>query len=200
MVSVVEPDTASAGPGGMPRRKKWTGPEFDRVVEVGLFANQRVELIDGEVLEMSPMNDPHAQAIKLANYVLLRVFPAERFTVQVQCPMRLGDESRPEPDLAVVSGPARAQTKHPATALLVVEISDTTLDFDRSHKAALYARHQIAEYWIVNLPERTLEVHRDPVTDENGSRYVYRRVLAGSEAIDPLHAPGGSIAASELLP
>lgn len=199
-MAAVDTRAPAEPPAGMPRPKKWTGAEFDRVVEMGLFENQRVELIRGEVLEMSPMNDLHAQGIKLATYALMSLFPAERFTVQVQCPMRLGDDSRPEPDLAVVAGGPREQTRHPSSALLVVEVSDTTLEFDRSHKASLYARHRIAEYWIVNLAERTVEVRRDPVTEETGSRYRSVQVLTASETVAPLAAPGSRVAVGELLP
>jgi Uma2 family endonuclease len=167
-MAAVETPAQDEHPVAMPRPKRWTGAEYDRAVEMGLFDHQRLELIQGEVLEMSPMNDPHAQGITLVHYALLRVFPAERFTVRVQCPMRLGADSRPEPDLAVVSGGPREQTGHPTSALLIVEISDTTLDFDRSQKALLYARHGIGEYWIVNLAERRVEVRRDPVTGEDG--------------------------------
>src|SRR5258708_158074 len=118
---------------GRPPRHRWTGSEFDRAAASGLFDGQRVELIDGDILEMSPMNDPHAQAIQLMTYALMEVFPPTRATVRVQCPMRLG-ESRPFPDFAVVEGTPREVVSHPTSALLVIEVNDTTLHFDRNEK------------------------------------------------------------------
>ena len=105
---------ATVVPMGRPRRR-WTGSEFDRLDELGLFKNQRVELIDGEILEMPPMNDPHAQTIRLATYALMTIFRSTNATISVQCPMRLGD-SRPLPDLVVVSGTPREVIRHPETA------------------------------------------------------------------------------------
>ena len=104
-----------------PPRRTWTGAEFDRLAEQGMFDGQRVELIDGEILEMPPMNDPHAQSVQLGNYALPAIFPATTATIRVQLPMRLG-ESRPFPDLVVAEGTPREVNRHPETALLVVEM------------------------------------------------------------------------------
>ena len=95
-----------------PRRLHWTGCRFDRAIEVGIFDHHRVELIDGEIRAALPMTDRHAQAIRLATYVLIEVFGPSSETVQVQCPMRLG-EARPLPDFAVVAGTPRQSRRIP---------------------------------------------------------------------------------------
>jgi len=185
---------------GRPPRHRWTGSEFDRAAASGIFDGQRVELIDGDILEMSPMNDPHAQAIQLMTYALMDVFPPTRAIVRVQCPMRLG-ESRPFPDFAVVEGTPRTVVSHPTSALLVIEVSDTTLDFDRNEKATLYATHALAEYWIVNLNGRCIEVRRNPIGKDVGDpRYGELRVYQATDRVTPLAAPGAALLVSELLP
>lgn len=185
---------------GRPPRHRFTGLEFDRMAETGLFDGKRVELVDGEILELPPMNDPHAQAIQLATYVLLAVFPPPVVTVRVQLPMRLG-ESRPLPAFAVVAGTPREIVHHPETALLVIEVSDTTLEFDRTDKASLYARHALPDYWVINLPGRCLEVFRNPIGADNGDpRYGDVRVYSAAESVSPLAAPQSVIRVADLLP
>ena len=187
-------------PSGRPPRHHWTGNEFDRAIELGIFDGQRVELIDGDILEAPPMNDPHAQAIRLIPYILIQAFPPTSETVQVQCPMRLG-EMRPLPDFAVIAGTPRQITSHPTSALLVIEVSDTTLDFDRVDKGRLYAANGIADYWIVNLNERCVEVYRQPISDASGeAHYASRRSFDEAETISPLAKPSAVIRVADLLP
>src|SRR5258708_5800125 len=88
---------------GRPPKHRWTGKEFDQVTETGVFDGRRLELINGDLLEMPPMNDPHAQAVQLGTYALMQLFPPPSTTVRVQLPMRLG-ESRPLPDFVIVLG------------------------------------------------------------------------------------------------
>lgn len=183
-----------------PQLHKWSGAEYDRLVDLGIFDGKHIELINGEVVEMSPMNEAHARAIRLANYVLARVFPSDRFTVQVQCPLRLGEISRPEPDLSVIEGSALTLHAHPTSALLIIEVSQTTLEFDRKDKASLYARHNVHEYWIVNLIDQHIEVHRHPVIDTGEARYGEVRAYTPRDTITPLSAPDASIRVSDLLP
>jgi Uma2 family endonuclease len=187
-------------PPGRPRRFRWTGGEFDRAVEMGIFDGQRVELIDGEILEAPPMNDPHAQAIQLAPYALIEVFPPTTETIRVQCPMRLG-EARPLPDFAVIAGTPRQITSHPTTALLVIEVADTTLEFDRVDKGRLYAASGITDYWIVNINERCVEVYRQPTSDASAvAHYASLRTFGETEAISPFAKPGAVIRVADLLP
>lgn len=168
-------------------------------MERGWFDGQRVELINGEILEMPPMNDPHAQAVQLANYALLPIFPPTVATIRIQCPMRLG-ESRPFPNLVVVTGTPREVVRHPETALLVIEVSDTSLEFDRTEKSKLYATNGLPEYWIVNLQGRCVEVHRNPLVKAADPRYGEVRVVPTNENLSPLAAPQAVIRVADLLP
>jgi Uma2 family endonuclease len=188
-----------SGISGRPTRRPWSGDEFDQLVEAGKFDVQRVELINGEILEMPLMNDPQAQAVRLANYALLSIFPPTTHTISIQCPMRLG-ESRPLPDLVVVTGTPRQVVRHPETALLVIEVSDTTLEYDRTEKSKLYAAHGLPDYWIVNLQGRCVEVHRNPLVSAADLRYGEVRVVAADETFSPLTAPQAIIRVADLLP
>ena len=187
----------------VPQPMRWSGAEYDRLVEQGHFDHRRVELINGEILEMSPMNEPHAQGIRLVDYALRPAFPPSVATISIQCPMRFGERSRPEPDIAVIAGTAREVKAHPTTALLVIEVSDSTLAYDREVKAPLYAAEAIAEYWIVNLADRCVEVHRRPMPDAasaDGFRYGNVRVFTAGESIAPLAMPDSNISVDDLLP
>jgi len=115
----------------------------------------------------------------------------------VQLPLALGPYSEPEPDVAVVEGTIDDYVEaHPSTAVLVVEVADASLQFDRTRKAALYARAGIPDYWIVNLLDGVLEVHRQP----EGDAYRERLVLPSQERVRPLARPEVEIAVAELLP
>ena len=124
--------------------------------------------------------------------------------VRTQLPLAIDDHSEPEPepepepDIAVVIGsPRDYRDAHPTTAVLIVELAESSVKFDRTRKLALYARNGIPEYWIVNLADGVLELHRDPADETHASRSV----LAASEQVTPLHAPGAyALAVAELLP
>ena len=183
--------------------RRWTRAEYGRMVEVGLLTeDDRVELVDGEILTMSPHNGPHATAIGLAHEALRAVF-AELGHVRVQLPLALDAMSEPEPDFAVVAGGLRDYLDHhPDSALLVVEVADSTLSFAR-RKGGLYARAGVPEYWIVNLVDPCLEVHRAPAA-RSGARYGW--VYSGVErngfdaSVSPVAAPSARIAVAQLLP
>jgi Uma2 family endonuclease len=184
----------------MSRRHRWSGSEFDRAAAAGVFDGVRVELINGEIKELPEMDDALAQSRQLATYAMLPVFPPTSATISVQCPMRLG-ESRPLPDIAVVAGTPRQVAQHPTTALLVIEVSDSTLAFDRGEQADLYATHGIADYWIINVKDRCVEVFHKPVVDETGiGHYAERLVFAPNQSISPLAASERLIAVADLLP
>ncbi len=140
------------------RVRRWTRDEYERLGDLGVLGpEERVELIDGVVYQMPPQHSRHATGVRLTEIALSKAF-GEGFDVRAQLPLALGDYSEPEPDMAVVIGDARDFTDaHPATALLVVEVSETTLAFDRETKSSLYAAAGIPEYWIVNLVDRRLE-------------------------------------------
>ena len=127
-----------------------------------------------------------------------------RFVVRAQMPMALDADSVPEPDLAVVPGRrADYQRAHPASAALVIEVADSSLEFDRREKGSLYARARIPEYWIVNLADRILEVHRDPAPDltaPHGWRYRSVSALASPAVVTPVALPSTAVSVSDLIP
>src|SRR5262245_4738824 len=121
-----------------PAVRKWTKEEYHEAAELGWFSGQRVELIDGEVVEMAAQKDEHAMSLRLADHAARKAFTGD-YVLCVQMPLNIARASEPEPDLAVVRGTLRSLKKHPTTAVLIVEISDTTLAYDRGRKASLYA-------------------------------------------------------------
>ena len=175
----------------------WTRKEYEQVIVCGGFApGTRLELIDGEILDMAPQQSRHSTGVRLVEEALRAAF-GSGFDVRSQLPLAIDDESEPEPDIAVVVGvPRDYRDNHPSTALLIVEVADSSLQFDRTRKLVLYARNGIEDYWILNLDARALEVYRMP----QGKDYRDRRVFDSSEKIAPLHAERRSVHVSELLP
>jgi Uma2 family endonuclease len=188
-----------------PSVRPMTREEFERAGRLGLFGpEERLELIGGEVVrKMSPQDTPHASAISFTLEALQAVFRSGAY-IRVQLPLALGPHNEPEPDLAVVKGsPRDYETEHPTTALLLVEIADSTLRLDRGRKAALYARAGIAEYWIVNLVDRVLEVHREPAAmADQPLGHHYRSITRHPESasVSPLAATDCTITITDLMP
>ena len=179
------------------RRHLWTRAAFDRMVEAGAFdEDYRIELLDGEIWEMSPPGSRHATGTLLVEQALRSALGAE-FQVRGEKPFALDDTSQPQPDICIVRGSIRDYTDaHPSEALLLVEVSDSTLSHDRGPKLAVYARNGILEYWILDLNDARLEVYRNP----SGSEYLSKRVLAADDMVSLLHAPDVVIAVADLLP
>ena len=181
--------------------KRWTRREYDRMADAGILSqHDRVQLIDGDIVTMTPQNSPHAAAIGKTERALERLLGSNVW-VRVQMPLIVDPDSEPEPDLAVVPGtPDDYRDEHPRSALLVVEVSDITIALDRDRKRAIYARAGISEYWIVNLAERCLEVYRDPITvPGQTSSYRSSQRLTPSESIAPLAATTATVAVADLL-
>jgi Uma2 family endonuclease len=183
--------------------RKWTREEYYQLAELGFFDDQRVELIDGVIEVMSPRFDLHAAGVTLAYDALRAVFGAG-YWVRCQATLNLSAHSQPDPDISVVVGSPRGVGHGvQSTAVLVVEVSDTTLRRDRGLKAGLYAAAGIADYWIVNLVQRQLEIRRNPQPDSTqpfGYGYAdLTTVLPGSTA-SPLAAPHAAVAVDDLLP
>ena len=185
------------------RTRRWTRREYDRLIELGvLHEDEPIELLAGRLVVREPQRTPHAVATQLAAEALRAAFGAG-WMVRVQLPLALDDESEPEPDVAVVRGAPRDYLRdHPSAPALVVEVAHASLRADRLLKAHLYARAGIAEYWIVNLIDRVLEVHRLPTGPRSGRRAEYADVrrIALSEFVAPLAAPSATIAVTDLLP
>lgn len=188
-----------------PRPLRWTIGEYEKLTATGIFDGRRVELIEGEIVEMAAMLRPHALVLTKAGDRIRAYFGAGYF-LNVQAPMPIPPGSMPEPDIAVFAGrPDDFPDQHPSNALLIIEVSDSTLENDRTTKASLYARGGIADYWILNIPDKRLEVRRSPIEDAmavHGWSYSETKVLLPGDAVTPLAAPDGStsIAVSDLLP
>lgn len=185
-------------------RVGWTVAEFERLFDAGFFApDARLELIEGELFEKMTQRTTHSTSLLLTQYLLERIF-SDGVHVRSQVPMVFGESSKPEPDLAVVEGTPRDYLEsHPSTAILIVEISDTTLTPDQTTKSSLYARAGVEEYWIVNLVDRTLEVRRQPSPRADalfGWDYRSTQILLPGESVAPLRAPEMSVKVDELLP
>lgn len=199
--SVIRQSARSPEKNGEPKLLRWTRDEYYKMAELGFFHGKRVELIEGEIVEMSPMKTAHATAVRLVMEILREVFN-KGFVIDSQLPMSFGKSDEPEPDVAVVAGSIRDYSQsHPKSAALIVEISDTTLNFDRTQKAILYARNKIPDYWILNLKDRCLEVYRQPIKDKKlGYIYTEIRVVTENDAISPLAKSESSVKVADLLP
>ena len=179
------------------RRYRFTRDAFERMAEAGVLPpDARVELIDGELIDMSPQGSRHYTVIQHLSATLKASIP-DGVHVRAQGPLDLGERNLPEPDVAVVKGSTQDFAKaHPSSALLVIEVADTTYRFDSTTKLALYARSGIPEYWIVNLNEQQIEVYSDP----SGSAYNARRTYSADTSFAPIFAPSARLTAADVLP
>lgn len=183
--------------------RKFTVEEYARMGEAGIFRDgERVELIEGEIVPMSPQNRRHANRVARLTTLLVKLFGSTH-EVRVQLPLTLGTHSEPEPDFALVPlALADAALRHPECADLVLEIADSTLSLDRNEKASLYAKAGIPEYWILNLPHQRLEVRRQPQVDSEapyGWSYASLTLVAPPQTCQPLFAPDQDFSVEVLL-
>lgn len=185
-----------------PRPIRWTRDAYYRMGDAGLFIGMRVQLIDGGIVEMSPQGFPHSLTITLVSDELHSAFGPGHW-IRIQMPLTLGENSEPEPDVAVVAGQPRDLRDHPSTALLVVEVSDSTYALDLGKKASLYAAAGIRNYWILDLGTRRLVSLRNPKRDATapfGWRYSESVFLGPKRFISPLAKPDTRIRIADLLP
>ncbi len=176
---------------------RWPRRQYEHLVEAGILSDDdHVELIDGRIVPGSPQNSRHATAVTLCRQALDAVRP-DGYFVRTQAPLALGSHSEPEPDLALIAGtPAEYWDDHPASAVLIVDVADSSLDKDRNEKRRLYATHEIPEYWIVNVTAPTVEVYRGP---EDGE-YTTKRTLDRTETLHLSAVSTDPIAVSDLIP
>lgn len=181
-----------------PRPHLWTRQDVQRMVETRILDPEaRIELLDGEIVDMPPMGPLHGHAISWANGMLVRAFGPE-WVVRVQLDLALDDHNQPVPDFALLTARAmRELADHPSKVDLVIEVSDSSLSYDRIRKAAAYARAGIPEYWIVNLQRRRLEVHRQP--DAAAGLWHERLVLGEEDSCRPLGRPETVVRVAELM-
>jgi Uma2 family endonuclease len=187
---------ATSSPAPEPRR--FTREEYDRMHDAGLFRDERVELLAGEIIAMGTNNPPHASTVGRLN-MLLTPLLAGRYTTRVQLPVRLDPYRQPQPDFAICAyDPDDYESGRPTPEqiLLLIEVSDASLAFDRKRKRVAYARAGILESWIVNVPDRVGEVSQRP--DRAAKRYrVARRARPGELLTLP---DGASVRVADLVP
>jgi Uma2 family endonuclease len=189
---------------GAEHPRLWTRDEYVQMSEWNWFHHCKVHLIGGEVIEMASQHDPHAAGVTLTLDALRQAF-GTGYWVRTQTSLDLSPHGVPDPDVAVIPGSPRGARPQniPTTALLVVEVSESTLREDRSIMASLYAAGGITDYWIVNLVQRQLEVHRERVADASrkfGWWYSNRTIHDPGEFVSPLALPQARIAVDDLLP
>ena len=176
------PEIAPRGP----ERKRFTRQEVECLTAAGVLAGQRLELIDGDLIDKMGQNPPHALAIRLLLKWLTSFLEGDMILVQlpVQASGDDSERSLPEPDLAVLKERIDLQRRHPRgdEMALVIEVSDTTAAFDRGRKAAIYAKAGVPEYWVLDLSSRILAAHRE--TD--GVQYRQIRLYSEDESVAPL--------------
>lgn len=138
---------------------------YDALVDQGRFDGQRVELLEGEIVEMAPQKWPHSRSVDDVAWALDRALLArhgEAYRVRQEKPLAANDLNEPEPDVSVVDAAVMHAGSHPSTAHLVVEVSDSSRRVDLAHKPRVYAQARVPEYWVVDLVARSVVVHRDP--------------------------------------
>jgi len=183
--------------------RRWTREEYDRLGELGMFQCERLELIGGHLVVAEPKGSYHVTSVAMVGRALQAALPPG-WIVRLQDPIALDDESEPEPDVAVVPGDLTDYVaEHPQRPVLVIEVAEASLAFDRRRKGSLYARGGIQDYWIVNLVDHVLEVYRDPSVDPSAPYgWSYRSVARATPpaAVALLAVPGVRIAVDDLLP
>ena len=185
------------------RTRCWTKKEYYRLGELRFFDGQRVELLEGRILVQSPMTPLNAFTMMLIREALHPLLP-DGYRLRSKVPLDLGKRTEPEPDFAVVQGTSRQFiAAHPTSAVLIIEVADSSLSYDRRQKGSLYARAGVPDYWLVNLVDNRVEVYRDPVPDaaqRYGHRYASRIDLVPPASIASLAFPGVVVAVASLLP
>lgn len=160
---------------------------------IGMFEHERVELVYGWIVRMPPIGPSHSSTVQRLTELLVRAV-APRASVRIQLPFAASDQSLPEPDVALVPR-GEYRDDHPTKALLVMEVADSSLDYDRTTKAKLYAESGVPEYWVVNLVDGIVEVHTEIV------RGVYTRIVPykRGERVVPKDFPDVALAVDDVL-
>ncbi len=181
--------------GAVARPYHWTPDAYEQLITLGLLEGQHVELIQGDILTMAPMGEPHALTIiRLTELLLPHFNSGTGYHLRGQMPLALPALTcEPESDIAIIAldTPTNAAGR-PTSAELIVEVAESSLTYDRDRKGPLYAAAGIREYWLINLRERRLELYRQPVPDTDsfsGWRYQERQVLQEGDRVSPLATP-----------
>jgi Uma2 family endonuclease len=156
------------------RRRRFTADEYHRMAEAGILGeDERVELLDGDVVEMSPIGDRHVEGVNRCGRAYAAAWAAGRLTISTQNPARLGDHDEPQPDVALVP-PGVLGAPRLGEILLAIEVADTSVADDRTAKVPLYARAGVPETWLLNVVDGVLEVYREPRPDGYARAYTLR--------------------------
>ncbi len=177
---------------------EWTVEEYEKLNEAGIFTeNDRVELLNGNIVVMSPVGYRHITAVnRLTKFFVRR--SRDRFELSAQNPFVLDERSEPEPDICLLD-PAVDRQRHLASAeqvFLLIEVADSTLRYDRGDKRPAYARRGIREYWVLNLQDNALEIFRNP----SGETYLDEHVLGPDGIVSPLAFPDLELRVGDFLP
>jgi Uma2 family endonuclease len=179
-------------------RRRFTVEQYQQMAAAGIFdEDDRIELIEGEIVEMSPLGPQHSACVDRLNRMLQKLV-RDAAIVRVQSPIRLGRYSEPQPDVTLLQPRAdfyAGSHPEPEDVLLLVEVADSSLSYDRDLKLPLYARAGIAEVWLVALLPQTIEVYRAPSEDGYGEKRTARR----GETVTALNLPGMVLSAADIL-
>ena len=191
--------TISAPPDAMrPTPYRFNVDEYMKMAEIGIFVEgERVELMDGEIIEMAPIGMQHEANVDDGTRILVRAV-GDRAIVRVQGSLTMDDGRRPQPDFMILKlreGGYRDRVAGPADVLLIIEVADSSLYRDRGAKLTRYAEAGIPEVWIENIPDRVIEAHRNPVNGE----YTESRTYRPGETINPIAFPDVPLSASQIL-
>lgn len=182
-----------------PIRRRFTTVEYHAMADSGILSpDDRVELIEGEIWEMSPTGGPHFAGVARLDRAFQKRLGDEEAIIVIQSPIHLNDLSEPEPDVLVLRFRGDfygGSLPTPADAFLLVEVADSSLEFDRRVKLDLYARNRVPEAWLVNLKQGTVEVYREPSPQGYGKPRIFRR----GDRVSPLAFPGLQIEVAEIL-
>jgi len=183
---------------GLVAPRRFSLSEYHRLIDVGVLGeDERVELLEGVIVEMTPRGRAHALVISRLNRVLTGAL-GNGYSVRPRLPLSLGDDSEPEPDLAVVTRHEEETAQvHPRSALLVVEVAEESLRKDRLLKGRLYARALVPEYWVVFVAGHAVEVYSEP--DAEAGRYRTLRTLAVGETLSSAVLPGLALPVADLF-
>ena len=180
-----------------PLKGPFTVDTYQRLGELGILGeDDRVELIDGQVVEMSPIGDRHASCVRRLNGLFARHL-LDVAVVDVQNPVVLGLRDVPQPDVTLLEPRPHGYPHHPRAEdiLLVIEVADTTLAYDRDTKMPLYARAGIPEAWLVDVAADVIHVYRDPA----GGEYASVRTASRGNPITPLRFPNMKVSVDDVL-
>ncbi|HET7035945.1 MAG TPA: Uma2 family endonuclease [Thermomicrobiaceae bacterium] len=189
---------ATTTPSQVLTRYRFSVDDFQRMGEAGIFGeDDRVELLDGEIVAMNPIGVPHARCVDQLTEITVLALGGGAI-VSIQNPIMLGPRDEPQPDVAVLRRVARQHPGHPlpSDVLLLIEVADRTLAYDRDVKLPRYVRAGIPETWVVDLPGRLITRYSEPTAES----YRVATIFRPGEAIPPTTLPALQLALDDILP